>query len=168
VDFSRAPMHVALRFGPGQYPGLHVEKLLEEWMVPVAHPELVKQYGMIERDTDLEKLPLLDSEDEPWRTWRHGDAREWQLRAPSIDDSAGLLAAVQEGLGYALMGWTLVAQSVQQGKLKLASSVLIPDTSAYYFVCPKSYLAMPKVAHFREWILAAARQFPRPPGWHAE
>jgi LysR family transcriptional regulator, glycine cleavage system transcriptional activator len=119
---------------------------------------------MIERDTDLEKLPLLDSNDDPWGAWRYGEARGWQARAPSIDDSAGLLAAVQEGLGFALMGWTLVARSVQQGTLKLASKVALPDTSAYYFVCPESYLAMPKVAHFREWLLSAAKEFPRPPG----
>ncbi len=168
VDFSRSPMHVALRFGRGHYPGLHVEKFLDEWMVPVAHPELIKRYGLIERDTDLEKLPLLDSDDEPWRAWRQADDREWQVRSPSIDDSAGLLAAVQEGLGFALMGWTLVAQAVQQGRLGLASTVIMPDASAYYFVCPDSYLAMPKVAHFRQWVLATASQFPRPPGLHPD
>lgn len=161
-------MHVALRFGRGQYPGLHVERFLEEWMVPVAHPELVKRYGMIERDTDLEKLPLLDSDDDPWRTWRYGDARGWQARAPSIDDSAGLVAAVEEGLGFALMGWTLVARSVQQGTLKVAGRMVLPDTSAYYFVCPEPYLAMPKVAHFREWLLTTAKEFPRPPGLRAD
>ena len=30
VDFARAPIHVALRFGRGDYPNLHVEKLLDE------------------------------------------------------------------------------------------------------------------------------------------
>jgi LysR family transcriptional regulator, glycine cleavage system transcriptional activator len=169
VDFSRAPVHVALRFGRGQYPGLHVEKLLDDWWVPVAHPEIVKRYGLIERDTDLEKLPLLDSEDEPWRLWRSVDPRrEWRVRAPSIDDSAGLLAAVEEGLGFALMRWTLVAGALQRRSLKLAGKELLPDESAYYFVCPEPYLAMPKVAHFREWLLAAAKEFPRPQGLRAD
>jgi LysR family transcriptional regulator, glycine cleavage system transcriptional activator len=163
VDFSRAPVHVALRFGHGQYPGLHVEKFLDEWLVPVAHPEIVKRYGLIGRDTDLEKLPLLDSNDEPWRIWRRADEREWQTRAPSIDDSAGLLAAAEEGLGFALMGWTLVARSLQKGTLKIAGKEVLPYGSSYYFVCPEPYLAMPKVAEFREWLFAAAKEFPRPP-----
>ncbi|HEX9474857.1 MAG TPA: LysR family transcriptional regulator, partial [Steroidobacteraceae bacterium] len=108
VDFARAPIHVALRFGRGDYPNLHVEKLLEEWMVPVAHPDLIKQYGLLSRDTDLEKVPLLDSDDEPWRVWQQTDAqRMWRLRAPNIDDSAGLLAAAEEGLGFALIRWTI-------------------------------------------------------------
>jgi hypothetical protein len=29
-------------------------------------------------------------------------------------------------------------------------------------VCPKAFLALPKVAQFREWIFAAARDFPGP------
>ncbi len=164
VDFSRASIHVALRFGRGAYPNLHVEKLLDEWLVPVAHPELIKQYGVLERSTDLNKLPLLDSDDEPWRVWRQQEAqRAWQSRAPTIADSAGLLAAAEEGLGYALAQWTLVARSLQKGTLKIAGTEILPYGSAYYFVCPKPYLAIPKVVKFRDWLLTAAREFPPPP-----
>jgi LysR family glycine cleavage system transcriptional activator len=164
VDFARAPIHVALRFGRGDYPNLHVEKFLDEWMVPVAHPDLIKQYGLLDRGTDLEKVPLLDSDDEPWRVWQQSDAqRMWRLRAPNIDDSAGLLAAAEEGLGFALTRWTIVARALQKGTLKLAGTEVLPYGSSYYFVCPLPYLAMPKVAQFREWLLAAAREFPRPP-----
>ncbi len=40
VDFSRAAIHVGIRFGRGNYPNLHCEKLLDEWLVPVGTPEL--------------------------------------------------------------------------------------------------------------------------------
>ena len=43
-------------------------------------------------------------------------------------------------------------------------ALALPYASAYYFVCPKSFLALPKVAKFREWIFAAATAFPGPPG----
>ncbi|HTT03176.1 MAG TPA: LysR substrate-binding domain-containing protein [Steroidobacteraceae bacterium] len=163
VDFSRAPVHVALRFGRGEYPNLHVEKFLDEWMVPVAHPELIKRYGLLERSSDLEEVPLLDSDDEPWRVWQQADAqREWTSRSPSIDDSAGLLTAAEEGLGFALMRWTLVARSLQKGTLKIAGREVLPYGSAYYFVCPVPYLSLPKVAQFREWLMHAAREFPAP------
>src|ERR1700738_1465362 len=49
IDFSRTSMHVAIRFGHGNYPNLHCEKLLDDWLVPVASPEMVKQHGMLER-----------------------------------------------------------------------------------------------------------------------
>jgi LysR family transcriptional regulator, glycine cleavage system transcriptional activator len=163
IDFSRTSTHVAIRFGNGNYPNLHSERLLEEWLVPVGSPELVKQHGMIERGADLSKYPLLESGDEPWSIWRKADEEAaWLSRAPKIDDSAGLLAAAEEGLGFALARWTLVTRSLQKGSLRLASKEALPFRSAYYFVCPKTFLGLPKVAHFREWIFAAARDFPGP------
>jgi LysR family glycine cleavage system transcriptional activator len=164
VDFSRTAHHVGIRFGPGNYPNLHSEKLLDEWLVPVANPDLIKQYGMIERGADLRNYPLLESDDEPWSFWSQTDRQAaWVSGAPSIDDSAGLLAAAEEGLGYALASWTLVTRALHKGTLRLAGRGALPyNGSAYYFVCPKNFLAIPKVAQFREWILAAAREFPGP------
>jgi LysR family transcriptional regulator, glycine cleavage system transcriptional activator len=165
VDFSRTAHHVAIRFGRGNYANLHCEKLLDDWLVPVASPDLIKQYGMIDRGADLRKYPLLESDDEPWGVWRRTDEEAaWQSRAPSIDDSAGLLIAAEEGLGYALARWTLVARALQKGTLRLAGKEAVPFGSAYYFVCPKNFLALPKVMQFREWIFAAAREFPGPRG----
>ncbi len=164
VDFARAPIHVALRFGRGEYPNLHVEKFLDEWMVPVARPELIREYGLLERGSDLEGFPLLESDDEPWRVWQLASAqKEWQERAPAINDSAGLLAAAEEGLGFAITRWTLVARALQKGTLKIAGREILPYGSSYYFVCPTPYLAMPKVAQFRDWLFAVAREFPSPP-----
>jgi LysR family glycine cleavage system transcriptional activator len=163
VDFSRTSNHIAIRFGRGEYPNLHCEKLLDDWLVPVASPDLIKQYGMIERGASLSKFPLLESGDEPWRVWAQAtEAAAWHTDPPSIDDSAGVLAAAEEGLGYALGRWTLVTRALQKGTLQRAGKGALPYGFAYYFVCPKSFLALPKVAQFREWIFAAASAFPRP------
>jgi LysR family glycine cleavage system transcriptional activator len=163
VDFSRAAIHVAVRFGRGNYPNLHCEKLIDDWIVPVGTPELIKQYGMIERGAPLAKLPLLESDDAPWRVWQLEDAViPWQSRPPAIDDSAGLILAAEEGLGFALARWTLVTRSLQRGTLRLASTEALPYGSAYWFVCPPAYLALPKVAKFRAWLVAAAHDFPGP------
>ena len=163
VDFSRTPLHVGIRFGRGNYPNLHSEKLLDDWIVPVGTPQLVKQYGMIERGADLSRYPLLEGDDPPWQIWQKtAEEIAWQSRPPTIDDTAGLLVAAEEGLGFALARWTLVARSLHKGTLKLASREALPYGSAYYFVCPRNYLTLPKVARFRDWLVAAAREFPGP------
>ncbi len=163
VDFSRTPLHVGIRFGQGNYPNLHSEKLLDDWIIPVGAPQLVKQYGMIERGADLSRFPLLEGDEPPWRIWQKtGEEIVWQSRPPTIDDTVGLLVAAEEGLGFALARWTLVARSLQRGTLKLASREALPHGSAYYFVCPRNYLTLPKVAKFRDWLVAAARDFPAP------
>ena len=165
VDFSRTTMHIAIRFGRGDYPNLHSEKLLDDWLVPVASPELIKQFGMIDRNATLSKYPLLESDDVSWRVWAQADEESaWNSRTPSIADSAGILAAAEEGLGFALARWTLVTRALQKGTLKLAGNRALPYSSSYYFVCPKNFLSLPKVAQFREWIFAAAASFPAPPG----
>src|SRR5277367_5225229 len=121
VDFSRSTTHVAIRFGRGDYPNLHCEKILDEWLVPVASPDVIKQYGMIERGTNLGKYPLLESGDEPWSVWSKIDEEAaWLSRAPSINDSAALVAAAEEGLGYVLARWTLVSRALHKGTLHLA------------------------------------------------
>lgn len=165
VDFSRTTAHIAIRFGRGDYPNLHSEKLLNDWLVPVANPELIKQFGMIERGAKLSKYPLLESDDVSWRVWAQADEESaWNSRTPSIADSAGILAAAEEGLGFALARWTLVTRALQKGTLKLAGNRALPYSSSYYFVCPKNFLSLPKVAQFREWIFSAAAAFPEPPG----
>jgi LysR family transcriptional regulator, glycine cleavage system transcriptional activator len=163
VDFSRSTTHVAIRFGRGNYPNLHCEKVLDEWLVPVASPDVIKQYGMIERGTNLGAYPLLESGDEPWSVWSKSDEEAaWLSRAPSINDSAALVAAAEEGLGYVLARWTLVSRALHKGTLRLAGKGTLSYGSAYYFVCPKNFVSLPKVAQFREWLIGAAREFPCP------
>jgi len=163
VDFARTPVHVGIRFGHGSYATLHSEKLLDDWIVPVGTPQLIKQYGMIERGADLTRYPLLEGDEPNWRIWQKTDEEiAWKSRPPTIDDTAGLLVAAEEGLGFALTRWTLVVRSLQKGTLKLASREALPHGSGYYFVCPRNYLTLPKVARFRDWLMAAARDFPSP------
>jgi len=38
VDFARTDFHAAVRLGTGRYPGLHVEKLMDDSLVAVAAP----------------------------------------------------------------------------------------------------------------------------------
>jgi LysR family glycine cleavage system transcriptional activator len=166
VDFSRSPIHVAIRLGHGNYPNLHAEKLLDEWLVPVASPELLRQFGPIRRGKSLETFPLLQASDEPWSAWSQSAAGDKLVpSAATIDDSAGILAAAEEGLGYALARWSLAVRSLLKGSLRVAGTEYLPYGYSYYFVCPKPYLALPKVVAFRDWLREAAAAFPTPENW---
>ena len=163
VDFSRSEMHVAIRMGLGRWPGLHVEKLLDEWVIPISSPALLAKHGPVPRGEDLQKFPLLGSTDEPWQAWMEkGEEANWLARAPIIDDSAGVIAAAEEGIGFALARWSLVQRSLEQGRVVLAGDALLPFRFSYFFVCPEPYLVMPKVKRFRDWIFDMAKSFPKP------
>ncbi len=45
TDFARFDVHVAIRMGRGDWPGLHAEKLFSEYLVPLCSPELLARYG---------------------------------------------------------------------------------------------------------------------------
>jgi LysR family glycine cleavage system transcriptional activator len=165
VDFSRSDFHAAIRFGPGVYPGMYAERLMGEWSVAVAAPEVLARYGSLDEHSDFSGLPLLRAKHEPWSRWQQATAdSQWPASPGTIDDSASMLVAAAEGLGYAVTRWTLAAQDIEHGRLVLASAHVNPSEWWHWFVCPEAYKNVPKVAAFRDWLVAEAAAFPPPPG----
>jgi LysR family glycine cleavage system transcriptional activator len=164
VDFARSDFHAAIRLGPGRYPGLHVEKLMADWLVVVSAPRVLKKHGPVTEERDLGGLPLLHSNELDWSSWSAGgtESRKAQ-RGAYMDDSASILAAATEGLGFAIIRWTLASKDVEAGRISLASERFIPYRFGYFFVCPKAYIELPKLCIFRDWIMEQGRQFAAPP-----
>jgi len=165
VDFSQSDFHGALRMSTGPEPGLHYEKLLDEWFVLVCSPELYKRFGPVRDSADLKRYPLLRSSDEPWQLWNRPDAdRDWKEHGTAYDDSVAVLTAAEQGQGLGLTRWCLAAGDIKLGRLALASATVQTCPRAYYFVCPEAYLAMPKLQALLKWLRSKAREFANPPG----
>jgi LysR family glycine cleavage system transcriptional activator len=164
VDFLRSDVQAAVRFGVGDWPQLHVEKALDEWLVPVCSQKLFEKHGPIRTRDDLRRLPLLHSLSEPWNEWPDIKAasEDWGPGGSSFDDSVTVVRAAAAGQGYALVRWSLAYQDIQEGRLVLASPRIISAPRSYYFVCPPSYIALEKVAAFREWLIAQCKEAPVP------
>src|SRR4029450_1553770 len=69
VDFSREDVDVAVRFGGGEYPGMHVRPMFKPKEIVVAGPALVKRGPPIKTYADLKGHTLLH--DDAYRTWAH-------------------------------------------------------------------------------------------------
>jgi LysR family transcriptional regulator, glycine cleavage system transcriptional activator len=165
VDFAQTEFHAALRMSSAPSPGLYNEKLLDEWFVPVCSRELLARHGALRTPADLKRYPLLHSSDESWNLWRHpGPEADWRERGTAFDDSLTVLAAAEQGQGLALTRWALVEQDLANGRVVRASERVLPCPRAYYFVCPESYLALPKLQRLLEWLREIAAAFPRPDG----
>ena len=165
VDFRHTDFHVAIRMLREPQPGLYCEKLLDEWFLPVCSPQVLTKWGELSPHVDGKKLPLLHSADEPWRYWtgpqrKSADAiPDWKESGSLYDDSLAVLAAAEQGQGYALTRWALASHDLQLGRIVRASSFAVPCPRSYYFVCPDSYLAMPKVKRLLEWLRQEAKTF---------
>jgi LysR family glycine cleavage system transcriptional activator len=164
VDFLRSDIQIAIRFGVGQWPGVHAEKLLDEWLVPVCTPRLLAKHGPVSTAGDLKKYRLLHSTSEPWRAWSDGPTLdiEWAPTGASFDDSVATIRAAEAGQGLVLARWSLVEQEIATGQLAVASRKIVATDRAYYFVCPPAFLALEKVTAFKGWIKEQALQAPRP------
>jgi len=166
VDFLNSDVQVAIRFGKGSWPQVHVEKLLDDWLVPVCTRWLWERFGAVAEPADLHRYELLHSNTEPWRAWVESKGTptdEWAVCGTTFDDSVAVIRAAQAGRGLALARWSLVSGEIAAGALVIASPKIIPMVHGYYFVCPASYLGVEKVASLREWLIRQAQSSARPP-----
>lgn len=170
IDFATTDFHAAVRYGRGEWPALQQHKLLDEWVFPVASPMLIERLGRINTLADLNRYPLLENSSESWRDWLRaigGDTTR-NDRAPPPQDAAASLAAAERGDGLALARWSLVAGDLNAGRLARPSDQSVHQRSAYYFVAPASTFDLPKVAHFRRWLIECCAQFQPPTGERLE
>jgi LysR family transcriptional regulator, glycine cleavage system transcriptional activator len=165
VDFNKTGVHAAIRLGKGNWPALHVEKLLDEWIVPVCRPDLLQKWGPINSADDLTRYRLLHSTTEPWIAWRSGcfSPGSWPETGLGVDDSAAIVQLAVSGAGLALARWSLIGDEVRRGQLAVASRTVTRYELSYYFVCLPRVRGLRKVVAFRDWIFAQAAGFPVPP-----
>jgi LysR family glycine cleavage system transcriptional activator len=167
TDFRQDNVDVALRYGAGDYPGLHVDKLFGEEMVPLCSPRLLEGPLPLKVPGDLRHHTLLHLEwsrtletSPSWRMWllAAGVHDVDASRGPRFSMETMVLQAAIDGQGVALSGTVLAADDLAEGRLVMPFdlSVCDPMDFAYYLVGPKRTAELPRVAAFRAWVLDEA------------
>jgi LysR family glycine cleavage system transcriptional activator len=159
VDFARDDVDVGIRMGRGRYPGLRVDRLFGESMVPVCAPELLSGPHPLRRPEDLRHHVLLHDDDHTgWRLWLElaGVEEVDAGRGPVFTDSAMVVQAAAEGQGIALARSVLAAGDLAAGRLVRPFEVSVPHDLAYYLVSPEATAEQPRIRAFRAWLLAEA------------
>jgi LysR family glycine cleavage system transcriptional activator len=152
VDLTRESVDVAIRFGYGRYPGLRVEKLLDDEFLPVCSPRLRART----RALDLRRLPLLhDDSPDGWRRWLRATGRSDvdPERGHVFTDASMMLQAAIDGHGVAMARWALVQGELAAGRLVRPFPGSIPCEHAYYLVTAEPAADLPRVQAFRRWLL---------------
>jgi LysR family glycine cleavage system transcriptional activator len=67
-----------------------------------------------------------------------------------------LIDAAIDGQGVTLARTALAAWDILHGRLVRPVEVSLEMANTYWIVCPKATAAAPKIASFREWLLAEA------------
>lgn len=164
VDFAAQRIDIGIRYGGGHWPGLSAEKLLDEDVYPVCSPlraldELNTPHNLL-RQTLIHDLSLDGHEGLPgWSAWLRAagvDAAQ-AVHGLSINNSAAVLQAAIEGRGIALARSVMAHDDVAAGRLlRLFPDITMPSGLAYHVVYRPDSAQLPRVAAFRDWLLAEA------------
>ncbi len=162
VDFRRDDVDVGIRVGRGEYPGLHVTKLMDDYIFPVCAPALLQGAHPLRSAADLKHHTLLhdmsdavEEETLTWRAWlrQAGVEDVDHTRGPGFSDSAMTIQAAIAGHGVALGRRALAAEELAAGHLVQPFALEIKNRYSYYLVCAAANAGQPKQRAFRAWIL---------------
>jgi LysR family glycine cleavage system transcriptional activator len=169
VDFDSEEVDCAIRFGTGNYPGLYVEKLLDESVFPVCSPALLEGDEPLDRPDRLKHHTLLhdrSSQDEAgfpdWRMWLLAAGLDGVNPGlgPQFDQSTLTLEAAIAGQGVALAKASLAESDLRAGRLVRPFGDAQRVAFAYYFVCPPAKRALARVRAFHDWLRRETRSEP--------
>ena len=165
VDFTRDEVDIGIRYGTGRYPGLRVDRLMDDRVVPACSPRLLESPHPLRTPEDLRWHTLLHVDwtmrDATWPDWRM-----WLLaagvrdidpnRGPKFSQSSMAIQMAIEGHGVTLVEEVLVADDVAAGRLVKPFELSLSPGFAHYVVCLESAADRPKIAAFRDWLFAEA------------
>lgn len=157
-----------ITLGDGQYPGFVSWELMRDYVIPVARPRLLEEYGTPETPADLCRLPLLLRHEgvlsPGWDYWFEFAGVPPSVYQPALregtrfPDTNMAIQAAFEGQGVALARSAHVWEDLQTGRLVRLFDIHCPSDVSVYLVCRQDQVERPALIAFREWLLREARE----------
>jgi len=155
-DFELGQSDIDLRYGVPNWPGLVVEPLFEERIVPLASPAFIQAHRL-KRPEHLLGVKLIQSNVSivQWSDWfgAFTDMRAPDRFAVRFDRAQMSLDAATQGLGVALESATIAGRHIAERKLRpvfgLDKAVKL---KAHFAVYPARHAKRPPVEAFLSWI----------------
>ena len=163
VDFQRDNVDAAIRYGRGQWPGVRADWLMADELFPVCSPSLLRGDKPLRRPEDLRNHPLLhtsNANSDDWRLWLTAAGLPVDIaRQPGItfDMIFMTIQAAIDGIGVAMGRTSYVQDDIAKGRLVVPFKIALPADAGFYLVAPEGRREPPKLAAFRQWIVAATQ-----------
>ncbi|MDR3426970.1 MULTISPECIES: transcriptional regulator GcvA [Silvimonas] len=159
-DISRidTPFDLAIRRGPGDWPGHVAKPFLEEREVLLCSPELLQRIAL-DKPADLARHTLLYADTRPtaWQRWLT------LAGVPDLKPAATLqfdhfhftLQAAMDGLGVTLGPLPMMQGELDRGGLVIALPAPVVPVRDYYWVVPRLLMDDPAIGAFCQWLESA-------------
>ena len=157
VDFSTGEFHAAIRVGRGDWPGLRCQFLFRLNFSPICTAEFAERHRL-DRPERLIGLPRLSPGDHWWRHWfaiAGVEAEDEPAdRGLVLDNQVMEANAAFAGAGIAMMTPMFWRAELASGRLVQPFPTLLVSDRSHWLVYPEGRRNQPKIAAFRDWILA--------------
>ena len=149
----------ALHHGAADWPGAHLERLMDEQVIVVCAPEQLGPELARPEDLLSRTLLQLQSRPEAWPEWlaeqgvdpAAGDASG--RRGPRFENHLMVIQAAMAGLGVALLPTFLVRVELDEGRLATPFPDRVVRTPrAYWLAYPERSAELPALVAFRAWL----------------
>jgi LysR family glycine cleavage system transcriptional activator len=163
VDFQRDNVDAAIRYGRGQWAGLRADWLMADELFPVCSPALLHGDKPLRCPEDLKNQVLLhtsNANSDDWRLWLTAAGLPTDIaRQPGItfDMIFMTVQAAIDGIGVAMGRTAYVRDDIAKGRLVVPFRIALPTDAGFYLVAPDGRREAPKLAAFRQWVIAAAQ-----------
>ena len=161
VDLARDDFDLAIRHGDGHWPDVEVTRLCTEQLFPVCSPQLASGSRPLRTPRDIVRHTLLHVNDSAeWGRWLTSASVEDvdYERGIVVSQASMAIDAAIGGQGLALARTALASWDLIAGRLVRPFAHALVAPYAFWIVCTKSIADAPKVAIFRDWLLAEAQE----------
>lgn len=150
---------VAIYYGKGKWSDLRVDKLYQEYLIPVCSPMLLNSEKPIKSVFDLNNQTLLhDTSRKSWKNFfkeNNIDSTRYN-QGPIFSHSSMVLQAAVYGQGIALANNILAKPELETKRLVVPFSEKLMSKNSYYLVSSEKNADFGKISAFRKWILEEA------------
>lgn len=165
-DFETEAMDLDLRYGSGNWPGLHTECILSDYVVPLCSPDYRSRMRDLSDDpaAQIAAGRLIHSVKAryQWDLWLAVQGIDMpEQHAPlRFDRSSMAIQLARDGAGVVLDSVTLAHDELQRGTLvPLSPAFPAVEFPAYWVVCPARHVNRRIVRLFIDWLRADGARF---------
>ncbi|GLS86900.1 LysR family transcriptional regulator [Cypionkella aquatica] len=152
-EFTNSHFDAAIHYGRQDWPGVDYLPLMEEELLAVCSPGLLKSPLAAAHDILSYPLLQLESRTGDWGRWlAHHDHPNQRPPAMLFDQFATMTQAAIHGLGLALLPLFLIERELQENRLIPAFGQPLKSLGSYYLVWPKDAPPRAPLTSFRNWL----------------
>jgi len=154
-DFATTNFDAAIHYGRQDWPSVEYLPLMQEDLLAVAAPGLLK--APLRAANDILSYPLLQLESRTgdWGRWlaHHGSAGQ-RPAAMLFDQFATMTQGAIHGLGIALVPLFLIERELAENRLVPVFGQPIKSLGSYFLVWPKDLAPRAPLTSFRSWLVS--------------